>query len=285
MIPEGCVWNEVELQRGDPLNRGLLSLLITRDDLSPVLIGSAFIIKASGDRILAVSAAHCFEGIRNILHPDPVHHASALPEFLPVPKEIDLKRVKGVYVLGASVAACPIEQAWWDRDTDLALFTVIPPGDNSVTFKEFLLDNTMPDVGDPVTMVGFGDMAVTPDANEPQRGIMQRRLVVRLGRVEEVYPERYYMLKIPCVQTSVAVFSGMSGGMVLRGWPEPTGTPRPFALISRSLSEDDPQSLYDRSKSGRSFAATLPIAVEALDDGQQMVRFNLNNMGYGRTIA
>ena len=224
MIPEGCVWNEVELQRGDLLNRGLLSLLIIQDNLLPRLVGSAFIVQAGGDRIVAVSATHCFEAIRDILHPDPVHHASALPEFLPVPKEIDLKQVKGVYVCGASVAICPIEQAWWDRDTDLAIFTVVQPDDGQIDFKEFLLDNTLPEVGDPVTMVGFGEMAVTPYTSEERKGILQRRLVMRIGYVEEVYRERYCMLNIPCVQTSIAVFPGMSGGAVFRGWPEPTGT-------------------------------------------------------------
>ena len=285
IIPEGGSWNEVEFPRGDPLNQGLLSLLIITKHLEPVLIGTAFIIKAASDRVVAVSAAHCFEEIRTILQPKPMHHVSALPEFLPPRKQLDLKQVKCLYAYGANRAMCTIDHAWWDTDTDLALFTMIPPDDRSIRFKEFLLDNTVPEVGDPVTMVGFGEMAVSPDSKGLRQGVMQRRLTVRIGHVEEVYHKRHMLLHGPCVQTSIAVFPGMSGGMVLRGWPEPLAVPRPFAIVSHSISEDDPNSVNVRSRSGQSFGAILPMNIRVLDDGQRNVSFSLNNMGYGRTTA
>jgi len=70
VIPEGFAWNEAELQRGDPLNRGLISLLVIKNDLTLALIGTAFIIQAEGSHATAVSAAHCFEQVRKILHPN-----------------------------------------------------------------------------------------------------------------------------------------------------------------------------------------------------------------------
>jgi hypothetical protein len=38
VIPNAFQWNEAVLEPGDPLNNGLLSLLVIKDDLSPKLI-------------------------------------------------------------------------------------------------------------------------------------------------------------------------------------------------------------------------------------------------------
>jgi hypothetical protein len=48
MIPDGFAWDEAVLERGDPLNRGLISLLVI-SDLQPILIGTAFIVQAHGN--------------------------------------------------------------------------------------------------------------------------------------------------------------------------------------------------------------------------------------------
>jgi hypothetical protein len=185
--------------------------------------------------------------VRKIMHPAPAHHSSALQEFLPPPKELDLKHMRGLYVHGGKTAGCTIESAIWDRETDFAVLTIVTPEDDPALFKAlFRLDDTTPAIGDEVSMIGFGEMKSTPDINDPTRGILQRRLVIRIGRVEEVYPQGHYMLKAPCVQTSIAVFSGMSGGIVSRGWPHSPDLPiQPFALISHSMTVDEPQATVD----------------------------------------
>ena len=45
---------------------------------------------------------------------------------LPPPKELGLKRVKGIYEFGDSVAAC-VELGVWDCGSDFALLTAIAP--------------------------------------------------------------------------------------------------------------------------------------------------------------
>jgi hypothetical protein len=289
-IPDGFVWDEVvpqdeALLRDNPLNRALLSLLLINDG-TPHLIGTAFVVHVEGSRAIAISAAHCFEWVRKILDPAPAHHSSALPEFLPPPKELDLKHMRGLYVQGGKTAGCTIESAVWDREADFAILTVVAPQDDPALFKDFfLLDDTVPAAGGEVSMIGFGEMKSTTDSNDSTRGIMQRRLVIRIGRVEEVYPQGHYMLKAPCVQTSIAVFPGMSGGIVTRGWPySPDSLIQPFAFISHSMTVDEPQATRDRSISGRSFAAILDMKKTLLPDMRQTIEIPMNNVGVGRCM-
>lgn len=278
MIPNGFQWNEAELKQGDPLNAGLLSLFVIGADLMPVLIGTAFIIAAEGLRATAVSAAHCFEEVRKILHPNARHHLSALPEFLPIPKAVNLFRVKGLYMKGDQVHCCPIELALWDRETDLAVLTVSAPVIDPDFFRDiFWLDDQIPGVGEEIAMIGFGDMNVGPCPDPRHQFKMERRLVGRIGRVTEVYPEGYCLLKAPCIETSIPVFSGMSGGLVARYVHG--AQIQPFAFISHA---PEPQPLYNRAESGRSIAAILRMEKTKVAAGKQDIRFKIDNAGVGR---
>jgi hypothetical protein len=286
MIPDGLVWNEVELPLGHPLNRGLLSLCVIKEDLRflPQLIGTAFIVQVDGNRAVAVASAHCFEEVRRILHPHIIHRPSTLREFLPSPKELDLKQVKGIYKFGDSVAVCTIELGVWDCGSDFALLTAIAPDESHFEFGLFRLDDTLPTVGDEVTIIGFGEMKVTRDSDDPNKGLMQRRLVARIGHVEGIYPEGMYTPKTPCVLTTIATFSGMSGGLVCRGWPSPNSPPVPFGFISHSMSLENPKTINDRSISGDSFGVIINMEIKALDGGEQSVGFSISNAIIGRTI-
>ncbi len=278
MIPEGLQWNQAELELGDPLNLGLLSLLVIDDSMVPRPIGTAFLVTANGHFATAVTAAHCFEGIRQILHPNAKHHPSALSEFLPPPKELDLKQVKAVYIKDGAAYLCPIEIGIWDNATDLAVFTVSAPSNEPKIFRDFFwLDDQLPNAGEVVAMIGFGEMTVTNDPEIPDRGTMQRQLLLRVGRVEEVFPERHYMLKGPCVQTSIGIFSGMSGGVVAK-WA-PGSTIKPFAFISHA---PDPQPSYDRSLSGSSMGSILKAKITALGEKKQALEFMVSNVGVGK---
>ena len=282
MIPDELFWNQAELPPADPLNAGLLSIMVIKSGLTPQLIGTAFLVTAEGKTATAVSAAHCFEGIRQILHPNPQHHASALPEFLPPPKEIDLQQVKAVYLKDGNVFMCPIEVSIWDSGTDLAVFTVSAPHGESELFRDFFwIDDQVPTVNEGVAMIGFGEMKVLPDSAEQNKGIMQRQLLLRVGRVEEVFPEKHYMLKGACIETTIAVFSGMSGGLVTR-WNEQNPQIKPFGFISHA---PEPQPSYDRSQSGHSMGAILNAKITPLADQKQLLQIAVKNVGVGKNMA
>lgn len=279
MIPDGWQWNQAELQAGDPLNAGLLSLMVIGNDLTPQLIGSAFLVTANGNHATAISAAHCFEGIRKILHPNAQHHPSALSEFLPPPKEIDLKQVKAIYIKDGNVYACPVEIGIWDSATDLAAFTVTSPNGEPDLFRDFFwIDPQAPNAGDEIAMIGFGEMKVIPAEDDGKQGTIERKLLLRIGRVEEVFPEKHYMLKGPCFETSIAVFSGMSGGVVAR-WSGPNSQIRACGFISHA---PDPQPSYDRSLSGHSMASILKAKVTNLGEKKQGLEIAVSNIGVGK---
>jgi hypothetical protein len=134
-------------------------------------------------------------------------------------------------------------------------------------------------VGDPVVMMGIGEMEFTGNDHPVEFGKIKRRLVVRVGRIESVCPEGDHMIKAPCVQTSIPVFPGMSGGAVTR-WNAPKTPIQPFGLISHSPSAD---TYYDCSVSGSSTGAILTTKVETIAGGRRQFRITMKNTGIGRS--
>jgi hypothetical protein len=276
----GFLWNQAELPSGDPLHEALVMLLVTREDLSLQLVGTGFIVAADGGRATAISAAHCFEEVRKVLHPHSPHHLSTPREFLPTPKEIDLKQVKALYTKATEVHTCAVELAIWDSATDLAVLNITAPDDNDQLFtKLFWIDDVFPSVNEKVAMIGYGNMEVIPDETRQQYGTIKRQLILRLGTVEGVHPEGFYMLKAPCVETTIPIYSGMSGGLVAR-WGSPDTQIQPFAFISHA---PEPQPIDDRSLSGHSVGSILNATRAIIAEKKQRVQIQLNNIGLGRT--
>jgi hypothetical protein len=275
VIPNGWQWNEAVLERGDALNAGLLSLMVIGHDLVPVLIGTAFFVTADGYKGTAISAAHCFQHIHTILHPNKRHHATTPIEFLPPPEQVDLKQAKAIYIKDEKVYVCPIEIAIWDSATDLAVLTVLAPGDEPELFRDFFwMTDEVPNVGDQIAMIGFGEMKVQGGTT----GTMERRLILRIGYVEEIFREATYLLKSPSIQTSIAVYSGMSGGLIARY--DPSAGIKPFAFISHA---PDPQPNTDRSLSGHSVGSILKAKLVPIADKKQYVEIEVNDVRVGRT--
>jgi hypothetical protein len=88
-------------------------------------------------------------------------------------------------------------------------------------------------------------MKAESDPADSRKWRMQRQLLVRLGRVEEVFPERHFMLK--GIQTNIAIFGG--------------------------------QPSYDRSQSGHSMGSLLNAKIRILDEENQVLEFAVSNIG------
>jgi hypothetical protein len=284
VIPNGFQWNEAILEPGHPLNNSLLSLLVIKDDLSPKLIGTAFLVTAEGDSATAISAAHSFEEIRRLIDPDHQrHHPSTHYEFAPLPNEVELDRVKAIYVKNNStVAACPIEISIWDNNADVAVLKVIAPYPERSLFEDFFrLTGDIPKVGEEIAMIGYGDMQELVDLDNPNRGKLKRRLVVRVGRVYAMHSNGFHALKAACVETTIAIYGGMSGGIAAR-WAAPEAPIEPFGFISYTPT---PEILNDRSKSGHACATLLNLTVQRIGDQQQIIGVPINNARVGRLKA
>jgi hypothetical protein len=205
-----------------------------------------------------------------------MHNPTTPKEFLPPPEEIDLKQAKAIYIKDKAVYVCPIEIAIWDSGTDLAVLTVMAPADEPKLFEKFFwIDDTIPSPGDEVLMIGVGEMSQPVSST----GTISRRLVVRVGYVEEIFEGATYLLKSPSVQTSIAVYSGMSGGLVARYLP--LADIKPFAFISHA---PEPQPTLDRSLSGHSVGSILKAKLTYLENGKQLVEIQVNDVGVGRTV-
>jgi hypothetical protein len=130
-------------------------------------------------------------------------------------------------------------------------------------------------------MIGIGEMQFIPNIDPIKFGTIKRRVVLRVGRVENVHPEGHYMLKVPSVQTSVAVFPGMSGGIVAR-WTGPNTQIQPFGFISHSMAPPThPPTYNDRSLSGQSIGVILNMKRTIISEKKQQVAIQIKHDGIG----
>jgi Trypsin-like peptidase domain len=280
MFPDGRLWEEAIVEDGHPLNDCFVTLLVINDDLSFSLIGTAFIVEADGHKAMAITAAHCFEEARRILHPNSAFHPSAL--FLPIPDAVDLEKVRAFYSKGDQGHFCSLKLAAWDSDSDLAVLDLVAEDGSDDLFDSALTaTDKIPSEGDAVVIIGYGEMS-SESSSDPEKdhaiSTLNRRLITRVGTVKEVFPERHLLLKAPCLQTTISVFFGMSGGAVARWTGEDTQI-EPFGLLSHAL---EPQPEYDRFKSGDSIVSLLNCTVIEHEDGKRRFQMTLRNIGVGK---
>jgi hypothetical protein len=270
-------WNEAVLPHNTPIKAGMIALLVIKADLIPQLVGSGFLITAHGDHATAITAAHCFEGIRAILHPNAKHHLTTPQDFLGPPGVLDLQSVKAIYLKDDGTCnTCDVEMGIWDSGKDFATFKIVAPKDQPNLFRDmFMLASDAPAVGEGVAMIGY-KMGIEQNADDPSQGQITLELLQRIGIVEELFPEKHFLLKGPAMQTSIAVFSGMSGGLAAK-WSVDAPTIQPFGLISHA---PEPQP-SDPKISGHSVVSMPPLKITKLGDKIQSVELRVDNIGVG----
>jgi hypothetical protein len=128
--------------------------------------------------------------------------------------------VKAIYVKNNStVAVCPIEISVWDNNADVAVVKVIAPNPGHSLFEDFFwLTGDIPKVGEEIAMIGYGEMQELVDLDTPNVRKLKRRLVLRVGRVHAIHSNGLHALKTACVETTIAVYGGMSGGIASKSY-------------------------------------------------------------------
>lgn len=277
----GFHWNEAE--GDDLLNRGLLTIIA--HDLSghPHVIGTGFVISRDDLKAVCVTAAHVFSEVRRLQSPPQRHSPSALPEFLPLPKAVDLDRksLRAISIEGERVESTVIEGLVFDEATDIAIFSIAlqDPARKPFFSHEFFLDSTPPAVGDLVSVLSYGDQGIFDYEHDGDQAFsfkFKRRPVLRVGRVLAHYPDGHRLCRGPCIETSIPVYSGMSGGPVIHYGTE--GAIKPFGLVC-SDPDMDSEDKQNRSIEGHSIFALLPCQVSIGEDGKQIVRITLQATG------
>lgn len=280
MIPDGFFWNQADLENHHWLNHELVSILAFDPSGIPQPIGTGFIISHSGSRATVCTAAHNLIAIRNLQNPNPPHHSSALPMFLPKPSplRIDGDKVRAVCFNGVGVEMAFVEWAVWDRSSDIANVGVRTQDGTAADFFVtcFLLDDSLPSVGDTVMAMGYEGMAITDfqRIGTGQKYELVRRLLLREGRISAVYPDGHELCRAPCVVTTIPMFPGMSGGPVALGGNSRQEM-KPFGVISHD--PNDGRNKYDRSLEGYSVVPLVRPEIQVLGDKKQMARLKFGD--------
>jgi hypothetical protein len=290
-ILHGWKWNEAVLQEPDrvELDRGLVSILAFRPDRSPELIGTAFISGSYGSHAVAISAAHNFHiGVRAAQNPNPLYHPTTLREFLPNAEEIDLDRrnLRALYRNGDRWELCIISSLVLDRASDLAILTLHAQdaADNSLFNTHCKFGHVNPRIGDIVGVLGYADMGTLKEYRQGdfETATVQRRVVLRAGRVTAIHPDGHVLCRGACVETTIPVFGGMSGGPAYLV-PEPGASIVPFGFISHDPNPDESiGEKNDRSQAGSSIISLLPHEISNETEEKRDVIFRLANVSFVR---
>lgn len=272
-------WNEaIDFEPNDPRIAALIVLVAIGPDRRPQPIGSGFVIHANGKNAVAMTAAHNIAGIHDVQAPRPSHHAStALPEFLPprVPLSLDVKDVFAVCIeAGGSIEVAEICACAADDQADVATLFLRSRNPDSKFFRShYEVDDALPEIGAEVCIVGFSDLQII-DPQENGTFQIGHRVLFRIGKVAEHYLDGHIFCRGPCVETSIPVFGGVSGGIVIRHTPG--AKMRVFGLVC-SDPEDTLENKLNRAVSGRTIAALLGVKIRGEKDGRQLFDLTINN--------
>jgi len=276
----GFPWNQANL---DPLfNRGLLTVIAFDEDGRPHPLGTGFVISRDDRKAVCMTAAHVITGLRNLQAPPPRHAMSALPEFLPPPRNIDLSRqlLRAIALEGDRVEVLVVEGAIVDESRDIAVITVALQDEQSGPFfsHEFEVDDVDPSNGDLVCILSYGGLnsgTFVTDGDHYREFQISRSPILRVGTVIERHPSGYGLCRGPCIETTIPVYSGMSGGPVF-AFGQPGQPMRPIGLVCSDPDIDGPDK-EDRTKAGSSIVAMLPCRVEVNSSGARLVKLVFSN--------
>nr|WP_313658333.1 trypsin-like peptidase domain-containing protein [Achromobacter ruhlandii] len=275
-------WNEaVPLKEW---GQAMLSVIAMDPNGNPNVIGTAFVIDFSDDGRSAtcMTAAHVFSEVYRLQNMNSRHVSSALAEFLPRAKLIDIdpKLVRAIGNVGDRVEVPIIDGLIYDEPADIALFKVKLQDSSEDGFfrSSFGITGELPEEGDIVCVLAYGNLSLTEierTGNASGSAKLQHRLVIRSGRVLAHYPNGQRLCKGPCIETSIPVFSGMSGGPLMKLGAD--GQPQ-FVAVSALVSSDpdpDDERKKDRSIEGRSIFAALPVRLRDVPEGGLLAEFSL----------
>jgi hypothetical protein len=280
MIFDGLAWNEAVISDRCLIDRNIIAIIALDADNSPRVIGTGFVVQPNGSSAIALTAAHNFDGVRKVLQPIERHHPTALPEFLEnvTLSGIDATRVRALCIRESKIDLSIISWAAWDTKTDVGVFTVTNQNNDSEFFKsQFNLSDSVPDVGAEVALMGLADMEaaeVLRDGKWLGDFNVRQRLVLRCGRVTDVHPNGYILCKGPCIETSIPVFPGMSGGPVFYLGKDGESM-LPFGVISEDFLSC-PEARNDRSTPGSSIVALLGATFQYVADGTKLAVLTVN---------
>jgi hypothetical protein len=271
-------WNEGAVDRR--IENGIFSIVAKdrAEKMQPV--GTGFFVSSGAHVALAISAAHVFSYIRDLQQPvRPAPHPSLPPDFAPIskPLELEIRDLTILYTLKETQEFGKIKGLAFDEKTDVAIMQIVNQYSSDektdASFgAEFLLDDRLPLVGELVCIFSYLDLSSSSErADEFQ---VTRRPVIRVGRVTNVFPDGHGLTRGPCVETTIPVYFGMSGGPAMH-YDETGSKMRVFGFVTSDLDEDSPRK-QDRSIAGRSIISKIPCeSIDVYTNQQQVTQLKM----------
>ncbi|KTB77033.1 hypothetical protein AO070_19650 [Pseudomonas syringae pv. syringae PD2766] len=208
-------WTEHNL--GDTRFPALFPLAALSGPNGPKLVGTAFVISAHESYAIALSVAHNFDGLKKAQQPARSRHPSALLDLFGDAEEISLEpgQVSAIYIDGPDVSVANVDWVFVDKKRDLAVFKISTHNGSSPFRSAFSLREFTPMTGDEIMVMGY-DMTLEEVDTEGQNLSLSvgLRIVCRTGKVSAYHPDGHIFVRGPCIETTVPVFGGMSGGPV-----------------------------------------------------------------------
>lgn len=283
-------WNELPGDQGRELNHALVSLVAFDPAGNVVALGSGFIVVAEKTRAIGVTAAHVlWDAAHKAQHPNPRSHPST-PDFFRPDFEVVYvgpNRLRAVFMDADKAALPSVSAVVWDKKADVAFFW-LHSGDDVADAAEFQMNlpitDRLPSVGQIVGVLGYADMsAQSEDSGAHIKSFsIGRRLVLRVGRVVAHHPEGHWLCRGPCIETTIPVFPGMSGGAAFIV-PRETGPIEAFGVVSA-----DPEAPIEvkqnRWTPGASIIALLPVEDIRPDGPLRQISLKIESAGLGREL-
>jgi hypothetical protein len=254
----GFEWNQLE-DGPRQWEEALFTIAASTEAGELRVMGTGFVVLAGPAYCFVISAAHVFEEVQRLQRGPSRSHRSTLPEFAPAPKPIDLSLQKVVTITrkeDGRAVFCALAGVAFDSNGDFGIAEIRPQVGQESEFplREILLDDRVPQIGELVCIASYADLSCTTDDSE--KFVVTRTPIVRVGKVLDVFPEGHRLCRGPCFETSIPVYSGMSGSPVF--WYSPGAPLAAVGLVCSDPDEDGPHK-NDRSRAGRSLVACLPV--------------------------
>lgn len=289
-------WAERSNEGLEGLHSCLGILMLIEPNKKPECIGTLFIVKHCGDHAIAISAAHNFWlAVGNAQKRASARHSLACP-LLFADGGINLadNRLRVFYRSNSNLIICVVRHVMWDKNSDLAVltFSAEDPNAGDVFNQSLRFDDATPKIGDLVGCVGYKKMATVEfsrnwkDRRSESFGLMSATLCFRIGRVLGLHPKGHTLVHGPCIESSIPVFPGMSGGPVFLMPDDGNGELKPFGLISTDpepeAAEESEKNLKkdpkdDDKQPGASIFSMLPLQMVE-QDGSVLCHLRLENI-------
>lgn len=268
-------WFDAGADVSESIKDALVVLFVFDGDLVRP-IGTGFFTHVQGSEAVVLTAAHCLEQIWTLQNPTHRRLATALEEFLPPRNPIDLgsSLIRAFMLARGEPVECRITWAMSSKSQDIAIIRLRSEHPFPAHSAQFEVTDRMPKAGDFVGVSGYSRFEVEGAKSSVEGAIstqIKHQTLTRVGRVLDVHAEGHLLCKGPCIEASMPVFGGMSGGPAFF-LEEGSCEVQVFGLVCADMDVDCSDSKNDPMVIGRTTIALL--CLESLEPGQ--MRLNLH---------